>query len=61
MALVAPRTMMAPEGQVLVDGNCGLRWHPGSERAEVLEVFIGSRVGGPGLAVERPVSIGEYR
>ena len=59
--MVVPRTTIVSEGQVLMDGNCGSRWHLGSERAEVVEVFIGSRVGGPGLAVERPVSIGEYR
>ena len=45
----------------MVDGNCGSRWHVGSKRVGVLKVFIGSRVGGPELAVERPVSIGEYR
>ena len=59
--MISNRTTIMSEGQLLVDGNCGLRWHPGSERAEMLEVFIGSRVRGPGLAVERPVSIGEYR
>jgi len=52
---------MVSEGQVLVDGGCGLRWLLGSERAEALEHFIHARVGGPGLPVERPVSIGEYR
>lgn len=31
------------------------------KRAEELDAFIGTRVGGPGPPVERPVSIGEYK
>ena len=50
--MTSARTTMASDGQVLVDGNCGSRWHLGSERADVLAVFIGSRVGGPGVSVE---------
>lgn len=31
------------------------------KRAEEVNAFIGTRVGGPGSSVERPVSIGEYK
>jgi hypothetical protein len=33
----------------------------GERRAEELDAFIGTRVGGPGSPAERPVSIGEYK
>jgi hypothetical protein len=33
----------------------------GEKRVGELDAFVGTRVGGPGPPVERPVSIGEYR
>ena len=56
-----PRTTMVSERQVVVEGGCGSSWLLGRERAEVVEVFIPTRVRGPGVPVERTVSIDEHR
>jgi hypothetical protein len=40
---------------------CGRGGRKGKTRAQELEHFIGSRLGGPGVSAERPVSITEDR